>query len=243
MDGDIPIAPHDLTRDRRPEYIVVRPGENGQVAYIRDGRIPNKLTTISLGAKGTIPMVGKFLEYLNFAWIDRATSSVVVRKKDGSQLSFSTVLTGSVAVVRPDGTVVTPTADGTFGGDGGSNIGNSGICQRTGGPTDFNDGTGGLLWKVPSARPGRPVMLFPSDVSQAVYYTAKISLWGSDGSDLTGGNIRADSLPSANGGRAHFWLQTPTSVFVKKAPITVKVVFPGNKTWCLEVKNPGVRND
>lgn len=243
LDGDIPIAPHDMTRDRRPEYIIVRPYGSGHLAYIRDGKSPHKTTTIKLGTTGTIPMIGKFLEYLNLAWIDRANSTIVVRKKNGSQIAFPTVLMGSLSVVRPDGTVITPTADGTFGMSQTPSSTGGNQCVRTGGPTNFiGDGYHtGLLWRPADTRPNRIVMMFPKEISPTIL-RSKLTIFGASGNDLTGS--LADTLPCANGCRVNIFPTTSLGTYIKNAPITVRVQFPDQKTtWCLEVKNPAVRND
>ena len=254
LDGDLPIPPRDLNGDGQPDYIISRPTGNGQTAYVRLSN--GQQQVFSLGDDTSIPIVGNFVQGNEFGWHDRDAGTVTIRRQDGSTFSIPFGIPSN-AISRPDGTVIQPNEDGRFGpgsgggtDDGGSGGGGSGGsdggggggdlapgCNRTGGPTDFRDGSEGLLWKPHSdgVSNGAPAMLFPRFT-----LGGRLTILASDGSVASDAQRSNRCCP--NGGRNHFWSRKTASQLVPFAPLTVKLEFD-NQVWCMSVPDPRQRYD
>ncbi len=169
LPGDIPLLPQDLDGDGLPDYIIARRTGTLQNAYVSYGN--GQQAVFSLGQDSSIPQLGHFRNHLpNFAWSQRDSGWMAVRKNSDGSLKLFQFGIASNAIIRADGTVVQPSSNGRFpattdddddddddsGGGGGGDGGSAG-CSRV-----FDSG-----WLLKPAsqdsggtREGKPLILF-----------------------------------------------------------------------------------
>lgn len=130
LNGDRPLLPRDIDGDNLPDYMITRVVGANQVVYIRYGN--GQTQTRTLGQASSIPQVGEFGTNSNFAWSQRDTGWAAIGMPDSSNIDLFRFGISTNIIIRPDGTVVQPTSDATFG------------ATSTGGGSDPDDGdTGG----------------------------------------------------------------------------------------------------
>ncbi len=241
--GDIPLLPRDLDGDNLADFIISRKIGNSQVAFVRYGN--GQTENINLGTSSSVPMIGNFGgSNPKFAWSQRDTGWTAIRDTDQELNIFRHGIQSNV-IIRPNGTVVQPTSDDSFGattgGDGSSGddttVSGPGCSASPGTENDFTDGAGrGALWKPVSegVSNGASVILLPIS-----YCGASITAKGSDGNAVSG--VQRTKC-GGNGNRAHFWLSRTASQLAPSAPLTIEIIQSG-VTECRSVPNPRVRYD
>ncbi len=238
--GDIPLLPRDLDGDNLADFIISRKIGNSQVAFIRYGN--GQTANVNLGTNTSIPMVGNFRgSSPQFAWSQRDTGWTAIRENENDLSIFRHGIQSNV-IIRPNGTVVQPTSDDSFGGStptGGDSpvVSGPGCTASPGTATDFSDGSGrGALWKPVSEGVSNSAAVILLPIS---YCGASITAKGADGSPVSG--IQRTKC-GGNGNRAHFWLAKTASQLSSSAPLTIEIIKSG-VTECRSVPNPRSRYD
>ncbi len=160
LPGDIPLLPIDISGDRKADYLIVRPGSTHQEFYMKAATALTPYTEITVGGRANaIPLAGSFIGLNFFAWMEREISNLSFLRFNRTTENNAFGNT-SVAIVRPDGTVIQPNENGRFGSSsssssGGSSGGNSGGsisgCDETRG-TSSSGSSSRKFWNSQSGR-------------------------------------------------------------------------------------------
>ncbi len=229
--GDKALLPTDLNGDGHAEYVIARNSTFGnQNAFVRfpDG----SYVTIPLGTNTSVPMIGTFFASgPDFAWQERKTGFSAARQSDGTPLVFPWG-SSSTAIVRPDGTVVQPTEDGS-GGSSGTDSGSSGAftCEHT---LKMPDGRGNNKVNAANSRHALKLIINSSYVGKITGAKAYV-----DGQVFD----KFHSMGVELGNRPWWNSNKSITAYSSSKPVTAVFDLTDGTHACMFIKNPTVTLD
>lgn len=166
--GDIPLVPADINGDNLADYAIARKTGGNQISYVLYSNFTSEVH--NLGSNNSVPMIGNFFGRNTFGWVDRSRGRVSQRTLTGAEFSFS-FGNSRRGLLRPDGTEVTESENGTFGSSSNSSS-NSGSNNSSSGSNDVDcdsfisrrDGSGGFK-NNPKNSKGTLKIMFPKSMT------------------------------------------------------------------------------
>ncbi len=228
LPGDIPLLPQDVNHDGVAEYVIARPNGSTQTAFIR---LSNGTANLhALGLDSSIPLLGNFIGDPGFAWFQRNQGLVGVEQYQPGSPAIFGFGAANQWIVRPDGTVITPSENGRFG----TVVGNPGgplpsdqfQCDRF---VKLPDGRGGNKYNARNSRHAAKLIWNSSLAGEIDHVSGFV-----DGVFFS----KFHSMGYEIGGRPWWNSDKGIGSFDADKPLTAVAYLTDNSTICMYIPNP-----